>query len=95
LSRLTLVSRRYCHLCQEMEAALLPLASEFGVVVDIVDVDADPVLEARYSEQVPVLLHQGVELCHYRLDVDKVRAGLSRGLSALEPARDEVVQSAE
>lgn len=74
--RLTLVSRRYCHLCHEMEAALLPLAEEFGVVVDIVDVDADPELEARYSERVPVLLQQGIELCHYRLDVAKVRASL-------------------
>ena len=95
MASLTLISRRYCHLCHEMEAALLPLANEFGVVVDIVDVDADPVLEARYSEQVPVLLHQGVELCHYRLDVDKVRAGLSLSLSALEPARDEVVHGTE
>ena len=36
-----------------------------GVAVDIVDVDDDRELEARYGELVPVLLHQGVELCHY------------------------------
>ena len=53
------------------------LADEFGVLVDIVDVDADPVLVARYGERVPVLLHRGVELCHYRLDVARVRAHLS------------------
>jgi len=77
LTRLTLISRTYCHLCHEMEGALRPLAAQFGVAVDILDVDADPELEARYSEWVPVLLDQDVELCHYVLDVAKVRAWLS------------------
>jgi thiol-disulfide isomerase/thioredoxin len=78
LARLTLLSRSYCHLCHEMAQALLPLAEEFGVDVDIVDVDDDPELEAHYGERVPVLLHQSVELCHYRLDVAKLRASLGR-----------------
>lgn len=78
MARLTLVSRSYCHLCHEMELALLPLAAEFGVAVDVVDVDADPGLEALYGELVPVLLHRGSELCHYFLDAAKVRACLSR-----------------
>ena len=77
MTRLTLVSRRYSHLCHEMELALLPLAQEFGVVVDLVDVDADPELEALYDQLVPVLLHCGIELCHYFLDVVKVRTCLS------------------
>lgn len=78
MARLTLVSRRYCHLCHEMEQALLPLAAEFGFDVDIVDVDTDPELEALYDELVPVLLHRGTELCHYFLDIAKVRACLGR-----------------
>lgn len=61
-----------------MELALLPLAAEFGVAVDIVDVDADPRLEALYDELVPVLLHEGVELCHYYLEVGKLRDYLSK-----------------
>lgn len=72
-SILTLVSRRYCHLCEEMEAALRPLATEFGFTVEVLDVDADSALEARYDQLVPVLLHAGEELCHYFLDVRKVR----------------------
>jgi thioredoxin reductase (NADPH) len=61
-----------------MESALLPLAAEFGVKVDILDVDADPELEALYNERVPVLLHAGTELCHYFLEVAKVRDYLSK-----------------
>ncbi len=73
MRQLTLLSRDYCHLCHEMESALRPLASELGFSVEVVDVDADPELETRFNELVPVLLHEGVELCHYVLDVAKVR----------------------
>ena len=78
MTKLTLISRTYCHLCHEMELALLPLAAEFGVDVDVFDVDADPRLEALYDELVPVLLHEGTELCHYRLEDAKLRDYLSK-----------------
>lgn len=75
---LTLISRSYCHLCQDMELALAPIAVEFGVSVNIVDVDGDPALEAKYDELVPVLLHGETELCHYFLDEAKTREYLAQ-----------------
>jgi thioredoxin reductase (NADPH) len=76
-SRLTLYSRDYCHLCHDMLAALEALRGEAGVPhfdIAVVDVDADPVLEAKYNELVPVLVDgEGSELCHYFLDATKVR----------------------
>ena len=74
---LTLLSRSYCHLCQEMEVALAPLAEEFGASVTVLDVDSDPQLEARYDELVPVLLHGESEICHYFLDEAKTREYLA------------------
>ena len=74
---LTLISRSYCHLCHDMEVSLAPLAAEFGAMVTVVDVDADPALEARYDELVPVLLHGEIELCHYFLDEGKTREYLA------------------
>ncbi len=70
---LTLLSRSYCHLCHDMEMLLLPLVEEFGAKLTVLDVDQDPVLEARFDEWVPVLLHGETELCHYFLDQAKVR----------------------
>lgn len=75
---LTLMSRGYCHLCHDMEAALAPLAAEFGADIAVVDVDANPVFEAKYDELVPVLLHGDTELCHYFLDEPKVREYLAK-----------------
>lgn len=73
--RLTLISRAYCHLCHEMERELRCLLRDAGYPayrIEVVDVDADPVLEARYDADVPVLLHGGRELCRHRLDVARV-----------------------
>ena len=76
--RLTLYGRSYCHLCDEMLAALAPLRGEFGFAVDVVDVDSDAALELRFGTLVPVLMHAGTELCHYHLDAAKVRAYLAK-----------------
>lgn len=71
-----LYGRAYCHLCEEMALALRSLGVEF----DEIDIDADPGLEARFGERVPVLTNaRGEELCHYRLDeaiARKLVAGL-------------------
>lgn len=74
---LTLISRHYCHLCHDMEVALLPLVEEFGAVLNIIDVDLDPMLEARFDELVPVLLHRDNAICHHFLDERKTREYLA------------------
>ena len=77
---LTLLSRAYCHLCDEMRDAVHPVAEAFGAAVVEVDVDAHPDLEAAYGERVPVLMlgapADGIVLCHYRYDRGPVEAAL-------------------
>jgi thiol-disulfide isomerase/thioredoxin len=78
-----LYSRSYCHLCDDMLAALQRYQDEFSFTVDIIDVDADERLVARYDELVPVLIgiRKGIEreLCHYFLDRDEVIQFLRAG----------------
>lgn len=79
-ARLTLLTRAYCHLCDDMRAALAPLAGRAGATIVEIDVDTDPELEARFGDRVPVLLQGGVggpELCHFRLDAERVRQALA------------------
>ncbi|HEY2863315.1 MAG TPA: glutaredoxin family protein [Casimicrobiaceae bacterium] len=75
-SRLTLVVRAYCHLCDDMRAALGVHAR--GVAVEEIDVDTDPTLEVRWGGKVPVLLGDGRELCHFQLDVRVLQSYLAR-----------------
>jgi hypothetical protein len=78
-AHLVLYGRAWCHLCEEMRVALAPLAAAAGARLDVIDVDSDPALQARYDELVPVLLCDGIELCHYWLDEARVRATLGLG----------------
>jgi thiol-disulfide isomerase/thioredoxin len=88
LTYFTLYSRSYCHLCDDMLAALQALSEEFAFKVSVVDIDADESLVAQYDELVPVLLggrteqEDMVQLCHYFLDGDKVRAFLLESSTA-------------
>jgi len=73
LSRYVLYSRRDCRLCEEMLAALrAQMGTDFPV--EIVDVDSDPALTARYGEHVPVLMDRDTELCRYHFDSAKFAA---------------------
>jgi len=82
-TRLTFLTRAYCHLCDTMRDALMPLAAAHGAKVRELDVDADPSLEAAYGELVPVVLFGDVDdgqvLCHYHLDRARVVAALTSG----------------
>lgn len=74
----TLLTRAYCHLCDEMLVAVRPMAAAAGATVNVIDVDADAALEAAFGDLVPVLFAgdpaHGRELCHFRLDPARVAA---------------------
>ena len=73
----TLYSRSWCHLCDDMLQALRVMTGD-TVRIDVIDVDADPLLVEQYDELVPVLVGQRPgqppeQLCHYHLDEGAVR----------------------
>ncbi len=74
---LTLYSRLYCHLCEDMLRALRGLQPVLGFDLNVVDIDADPALAGRYGERVPVLNLGDDEICHYFLDESALRACLA------------------
>jgi len=77
LPLLTVYGRSYCHLCDDMIAALHRLQGRFAFELTVVDVDSDSAVEARFGEIVPVLMYEDRELCHYFLEEPVVTAFLS------------------
>jgi hypothetical protein len=69
----TLLSREGCELCDEMLSELETFCTSNPGEIEIVDVDASPSLRARYAHKVPVLMLDGVPVCHGRFDPDEVR----------------------
>jgi glutaredoxin len=78
-TRLTVYTRRGCHLCSEMVQALERLRSELGFQLLDVDIDSDPGLRSRYDTRVPVLTAGKVEICYYFLEEAALRAHLESG----------------
>lgn len=63
--------------------ALEAWADRYTFTVEVIDVDADEALVARYDELVPVLIgtrdgSEPVEICHYFLDSGKLQAFLEQ-----------------
>jgi predicted thioredoxin/glutaredoxin len=73
-SRLTVVHRQDCDLCDEMVAELQALGHRIRLPpVAILDVDSDPELVRRYGLNVPVLLLDGTVVCKHRLDAEELK----------------------
>jgi len=70
--RFELVTRVGCHLCDEMEEQVRPVLARFGLELELVDVDQDAVLLARFGDVVPVLLRDGRPVAKIRIEADRV-----------------------
>ncbi|HVC31742.1 MAG TPA: glutaredoxin family protein [Steroidobacteraceae bacterium] len=71
---LTVVHRRDCHLCEQMLAQLRALGQSMPLPpIEVVDVDADPILKRRHGLDVPVLLLDGAVVCRHRLDAGELK----------------------
>ncbi|MBL7161777.1 MAG: DUF2085 domain-containing protein [Anaerolineales bacterium] len=53
--KVTLFSRKVCHLCDEAETALQALGDRFPHELVIIDIDGDQALEAAYGIDIPVV----------------------------------------
>lgn len=75
---LTFYTRAGCPLCEDMAAAVRPLAEAGGHRLQAVDVDADPALKARYGWDVPLLFDGDAEICRHPLNLPALREWLHR-----------------
>jgi hypothetical protein len=64
-----LYSRPGCHLCDQMKSAIDRAARATGapVAVEEVDISGDPLLEAHYGLEIPVLEIEGKKVAKYRV----------------------------
>ena len=68
LLHLTLYSRPGCHLCDDMKAVVARVSARVPVSVDVVNIDDDAALTARYGFEIPVLLVEGRKVAKYRIE---------------------------
>ncbi len=69
----TLYTRPGCHLCGEAKGQMAPLLREFGAALREINIDADPVLRERYTNDVPVIFLGARKVAKHRLDLVRFR----------------------
>ena len=77
--RVIVLTRQGCHLCDEAIAQVAAVCAETGQAYGVVDVDSDPELQRRYTDQVPVTFVDGAQHDFWRVDPVRLRAALMRG----------------
>ena len=77
--RVRLLSRAGCHLCEDALAVVAEVCAETGNAYEVIDVDGDPELRRRYTDQVPVTFVDGRQHDFWRVDPPRLRAALRPG----------------
>jgi glutaredoxin len=78
---LTLYTRPGCHLCEEAKSEIAPLLGEYGARLREVNIDDDPVLRERYTNDVPILFLGSRKVAKHRVNLTQLRRQLKQGVS--------------
>ncbi len=72
----TLFTRAGCCLCDEAAAVLARVRSQHPFALEVVDIEADDALHARYLERIPVVAVDGEERFEFEVDEWALAAAL-------------------
>ena len=75
MTRVTLISRDGCHLCEVAEQALDRIVPGDWTRVDV---DSSDELQREYSDRVPVVLLDGREHGYWRVEEERLRRDLAK-----------------
>ncbi|NYD43498.1 glutaredoxin family protein [Nocardioides panaciterrulae] len=76
-ARVTLYSRRGCHLCEAAREVVERVCADLGEQFSEVFIDADAELVDRFSDEVPVTFVDGRQHDFWRVDETRLRAALA------------------
>ncbi len=76
-TRVTLIGRSDCHLCDEARTVIARVTAELGVSWEERSIDDDLHLRQRYADQIPVTLVDGRQHDFWRVDEARLRAALA------------------
>ncbi len=77
-ARVTFYTRAGCHLCDVARAIVAQVCDDLGESFDEVDIDTDPALRERFTDEVPVTFVDGRQHDFWRIDESRLRAALTR-----------------
>jgi glutaredoxin len=77
--RITFYTRAGCHLCDQARVVIEQVCAELDEEYAEVDIDTDPDLVARFTDEVPVTFVDGRQHDFWRVDPARLREALITG----------------
>ncbi len=77
-ARVVVYTREGCHLCEIAEAQVAEICASTGDSWKRIDIDGDPDLRERFTEQVPVTFVDGAQHDFWRVDPARLTKALSK-----------------
>ena len=71
MKRVTLYTRRGCHLCDDAKQVLEQARLHAPFEYEELDIDRDPALVRLYNNEVPVIVIDGAKAFQYRVTTDE------------------------
>ena len=65
-------TRAGCHLCDDARGVVDAVLRRVAFALEVVDIDSDPELVARFGEEVPVVFVNGRKAFKYRVDAARL-----------------------
>lgn len=76
--RVVVLTRADCHLCAQAVEVVRDVCARTGTTYTERDVDADPELRRRYTDEVPVTFVDGRQHDYWRVDPARLTAALAQ-----------------
>ena len=80
LLRITVYSKRDCHLCDEAKGVLKRFAASYPLQINEQDIESDPALFEKFHDEIPVIFLENRKLFKYRIDEKKFRKAIEAAL---------------
>ena len=78
MTRVVLYGKPERCLCDDMKAIVDEVRQEMPFDLEVIDISGDPVLEAAYGTEIPVLVIDARKAFKYRVDATALRRRLAR-----------------
>lgn len=76
-ARVVVYSREGCHLCEVAEQIVAEVCADTGDTWERVDIDTDPELVSRFTNEVPVTFVDGRQHDFWQVDPERLRTALT------------------
>jgi uncharacterized membrane protein/glutaredoxin len=93
--RVTLYTKKGCHLCEEAKELLLGLQREYDLAIAEVDIESDKGLQKIYGSLVPVVALEGGRILHSEITESQLRQALGEPATRTRPSSMTGVQVGE